>query len=364
MRFDRILPAATLAGLLSLVSGGVSAQEVAPRTPEALRIFVPVFSSGETKAVDVQTKVISMALYFEILKAFAGSGNAARGAWILYGQSELSDQSHRSAEASASFPSVFADIVFWGNVVELGEHLIVEPYLTRTAISRKRNIQPEFLNAAFDVGGKTIDLSLANSSAFFDLEPFLVSREVISRHADYEKGIPIYGSATAPEPDTFINDPVYFESITTEAALVRYHGNQRGWIRFPELSPEQLTMIDFGHGLINVLRGDWQSAEREFSTLVELPMLPNALRIDALIYLGIAREKLGEDGLPAFRQAWDLNAFNRDAAMFLMLGLVRDAYEEGTLSTEFSDVLEQSKKLFAQDDPWLRDLRHVADALG
>jgi hypothetical protein len=313
--------ATALNGLLNVSAGSA----------EPLRILVPPFY-GET----VISKVISMTVYFEMVKAFRGPNTAERGAWILYGIDALHDASHRSATDAALWPSVSADVVIWGKVSRFGDGFVVEPYLTRTPISRERKSQPETLAARFSTPQREYDLSLANSAAFFDLEPFIVGSTIVKNYGDYIDGIPIYATESTGLPTAHTNDVIYFVEIKENVARVRYNERSEGWIRFPKLPEENLSMIYFGRGMIQILRGDWQQAVESFSYLIGFSTLPNALRVSANIYLGIADYKLGQSGLLEFRRAYALNGFDKDAARFMMLGLLLDyrQFRDPALLTE------------------------------
>jgi hypothetical protein len=113
--------------------------------------------------------------------------------------------------------------------------------------------------------------------------------------------------------------------------------------------------------LIQILRGDWSNALHSFTELVEFASLPNGLRLNAHIYRGIARYKMGESGLADFRRAFFLNAFDKDAAAFLMLGLLLDyrMNNDVSLLTELEEAISGAKVVFAENDRWFSDLRRV-----
>jgi hypothetical protein len=344
-----------LAAILVAATGALAAFPAVSAEP--LRILVPKFT-GEQEV----TEAVSMTVYFEMLKAFSSSSGAERGAWILYGQDEFDDPSHKGAVNSASWPSVRADIVVWGNATRFGDGIIIDPRITRTPISRQRKEQPEVLRADFKTPTGEYDLSLANSAAFFDLEPFVLPNTFIEESDNYSKGIPIYKSADSSKPGEFTSNVVYFLEVTDKAALVRYDGTKEGWIKFPRLPREDLSMVYFGQGLIHILRGDWRGATRSFEELNEFPSLPNSMRIDTNIYLGIARYKLGRSGLAEFRRASTLNGFDRDAVKFHLIGLLLDYRQkrDRELLDELDKSIEKHQVLFSTDDPWFSDLRRLA----
>ena len=323
---------------------------------EPLRILVPPF-----KGERIISKVITMTVYLEMIKAFRGPYIAERGVWILYGGEELSDVSHRSAMDAALWPSVSADLVIWGSITQLHDGFVVEPYVTRTPISRKRKVQPEILTARFHTARGEYDVSLANTAAFFDLEPFTVAGSIVEHYENYTHGIPIYPTEHASEPKAYTNDVTSFLEVKENAVRVGYGANHEGWIRFIKLGREDLSMIHFSHGLIRVLRGDWRSAVESFTNLTKFSSLPNGLRVDAHIYLGIARYKLGQSGLEEFRRAFMLNAFDKDAASFLFLGLLLDYYQnrDPSLLAELDIHISKSQILFSETNRWFSDMRQL-----
>ncbi len=93
--------------------------------------------------------------------------------------------------------------------------------------------------------------------------------------------------------------------------------------------------------------------------------LPNALRIDVHIYLGIAHYKLGVSGIEEFRRAYALNAFDKDAASFLMLGLLLDYRKshDPSILNELDKKIANAQVLFSKTDSWFSKLRQLAAAL-
>jgi len=344
----------TLASILVVVTGAFAASPTLSAEP--LRILVPKFS-GEREV----TTAVSMTVYFEMLKAFGSPSGAERGAWILYGQDESNISSHKDAVDAASWPSVRADIVVWGHATRYGDGVVIDPRVTRTPVSRQRKEQPEVLQAIFETPAGEYDLSLANSAAFFDLEPFVLSNAFIEQSENYSKGIPIYPSLDSDKPGEYTSNVVYFLEVSETAALVRYDGAKEGWIKFPALPREDLSMAYFGQGLIHILRGDWRGASKSFTELNEFSSLPNSMRVDANIYLGIAQYKLGLDGLATFRRAAGLNGFDKDAVKFFLVGLLLDYRQkrEPALLDELATNIEKHQVLFSTSDPWFSDLRKL-----
>jgi len=339
--------------MATLVAGLSPAAQAA----DPLRIFVPPF-----KGDAAVSRAVSMTVFFEMVKAFSGPTNAERGAWVLYGQDDFNNPSHKNAINEASFPSISADIVIWGNVNRFSDGIVIEPHVTRTPIGRERDRQPEILRAKFQTANGNYDLSRANASAFFDLEPFTLSNNYIDKVDNYAEGIPIFSAVDAPEPVAYTDDTIRFIEVKDKAAYVHYHGGKKGWVKFPQLPREDLSVVHFGRGLIQVLRGDWHSATKSFTDLIKFPSLPNSLRVDANIYLGIARYKLNQSGLAQFRQAASLNAFDRDAASFLLLGLLLDYRKtrDPRLLKELDVAISKHQVLFSSSNPWFSQLRRLA----
>ena len=218
-----------------------------------------------------------MAVFLEIVKAFQNPDGAERGAWILYGQTPLGDSTHQSAVDAASWPSNSADIVIWGNVTRLADGYVVEPFVAISPIVRRRDVQPDLLEINFNTGFGHHALAIANSAAYFDLEPFSITDEAVTQFGDYAKGVPIYSSPFAAIPIAYTNGILVFRQIGSRAALVDYGSGRLGWIKLPTLSSDELAIVEIGQGLIRILR-HWTGAEQNFNALLRLSSLPNRLR--------------------------------------------------------------------------------------
>lgn len=327
---------------------------------EPLRILIPAF-----KGKPVISRVISMTVYFNMIKALSGPNTAERGIWILYGEEEMQHASHKSAEAAASWPSVSADIAIWGKTTRVGKGFVVEPFITLSSISQKRRVRPDKLKAVFSTPEGRYDLSIASPVRFFDLEPFAVSADITERYGEYADGIAIYDSETATTPKAHTRDVVHFLEIKRNAARIRDSHNREGWIHLPELSRDNLTIVSFGHGMIQFLRGDWKDAIASFTDVNKFTDLPNALRIDTNLYLGISRYNLGQSGLADFRRAMALNAYDRNAARFLLLGYLLDyrRSHNSALLKSFDETMKRTRILFAKDNRWFQNLQQVAREL-
>jgi hypothetical protein len=101
--------------------------------------------------------------------------------------------------------------------------------------------------------------------------------------------------------------------------------------------------------------------------VLDNPSTRTPLRIDALLYRGMAKERLGGSGREDFLQAYDLSPFAQTTVRYLIMSDL-SALARGNLSPDAADALHdrlratiaRERYLFAPEDPWLQQ---VEDAL-
>ena len=320
---------------------------------DALRILI-TRPEGDTAA----SRAIQMRFFFEMIRAFHGSRSAERGAWVLYSSDPPERPGHQGAVEAAMWPSVRADIVIWGKVVRLHDGYVVQTYISRTPISYERNVQPDSLGVTLDGPGGIAEYKLTNSAAFFPMEPFEVSVEVEREFRLFQDGVPIYDAPDAFEPIDYSNSVLWFMEVRDDAVRVQYDGLKSGWLRYSGANERDMLTTEFGHGLVQVLRGDWQNAHESFTALLTLDYLPNELRQNAFIFRGIAAEKLGTSGDKDFSHAYALNDFDHDAARFHLTTLLRRANEPGGFERA-KKGWDQLRLLTRSNDPMSSAIRRV-----
>lgn len=328
---------------------------------EPLRLLVPEFFGPKPLSQHVRTTI-----FFEITKAFRAVDAPDKGVWILYGQDELQQPSHDAVLSAAKWPSVSADLVVWGQVHQYDDGVVVQPYLTLTSLIKKRLVRPELWTLTLKDGtGETIRLELDIPGQFYQFEPLLLTAEAIIAFEN-PQGVPLY---SARQEGTIIGSigkgVIWFDEIHDDALLVATNG-LKGWVRIWPITQQRSEAIDFSKGMVRLLRGDWRGAQHSFAAVLENSDLPQNLRIHALIYSGLAKEKSGLSGRSEFTAAYALNRLDKAVAAYLLMSQAAEiARLQGAEAQEqlpkaqdnLRTTLSATKNLFAEDDPLLSKMR-------
>ena len=324
---------------------------------EPLRLLVPPFEGPEPLSKHIRTTI-----YVELIKAFQHSSTTQKGAWILYGLDPMNQASHQAAIDAASWPSVRADLTIWGQVRDFPDGVVVQLYLTITPILLDRSIRPEKWEIHFknNHGTRETTLEMNLPGLYYEFEPFILPNEVIYQF-EYPQGIPLYSKRSGGEKIGRLEELMRFYEVYDDAILVQ-SGGLSGWLRSADLSKLDSEAMDFIKGAIRLMRGDWRGAENSFNKLLSNKKVTQNLRIQTLIYIGIAREKSGKDGSKQFQQAYNLNKLDRTSAAYLLMSRVAllkraqqlpsgDSFNESMrlLKKDYNKV----KGLFPKNDAWL-----------
>ncbi|ODS29933.1 MAG: hypothetical protein SCARUB_04965 [Candidatus Scalindua rubra] len=330
---------------------------------EPLRLLVPFFIGPKPLSPHVRTTI-----YFELSKAFRSYGSTDKGAWILYGIEEMREPSHNAAIDAASWPSVHADLVIWGQVHRYDDGVAVQLFLTVTPIIKKRQVRPELWTiSAPKYNGEAYRVELDIPGRFYEFEPLILTKDVVIQYEKPE-GIPLYRSRQGGETIGFLGELFYFLEIHDDALRLRSDDTE-GWVRTKNISKGHSEAITFAKGMVRLLRGDWKGSLESFSKVLENSNIPQNLRVHALIYSGLAKEKTDSSGMQEFEAAYRLNRLDKGAASYLLMSRIMDIVRAKRQSDKtklevcvhkFKKDLKSVKVLFVNNDKWLQ---HIEDFL-
>ncbi|NOQ78110.1 MAG: hypothetical protein GQ546_01780 [Gammaproteobacteria bacterium] len=327
---------------------------------EPLRLLVPKFFGPEPLSQHVRTTI-----YFEMVNAFKAVDTPDKGAWILYGQEKLKHQNHNSVLAAAKWPSVRADLAIWGQVRQYDDGVVLQPYLTVTSLIKKRQIRPELWTLTLkDNEGRPIRFELDIPGQFYQFEPLLLNTETILAFEN-PQGMPIYSGRKSGAIIGHLGEVIRVYELYDDAQLIATNGI-KGWLRIKPIGQTKSEAINFSKGMVRLLRGDWRGTQRSFTEVLKNHNLPQKLRIHALIYTGLAKEKSGVSGMNEFSNAYDINRLDKAAAAYLLMSqaaeisrLQHSGMQSQLQKTHdnLQSTLKSAKNLFAKDDPWLAKMR-------
>ncbi len=324
---------------------------------EPLRLLVPSFLGPEILSQHVRTTV-----YLELIKAFRHVDIPLKGGWILYGVDDLLEPSHNAAINAAIWPSVQADLAIWGQVYPYGNGVVVQMFLSVTPILKERKVRPEVwtIDTRKD-NGEDYKIQLDIPGQFYEFEPFILPREVIIQYQKPE-GLPLYRSREGDEIIAPLGKVMHFREIHGDAFLVESDGIE-GWIKPTNILNRVSEAIPFAKGFVHFLRGDWRGSLKDFSGFLENKKITQNLRVHALIYSGLAKEKIGWSGNEEFETAYSMNRLDRVAASFVLMSHIanitraRDRGDDLSLKaakTRLGANLKSVRVLFRKNGQWIR----------
>lgn len=348
----RALAAVALALALAL-SGTALAQD-------QVKILVPVFS-GEAKL----GKTTSNLLRLQVSQTFQVAGTNTR-AVMIFREMPLADSSHEAAIAAAMKLGTLAHLVLWGESYEYPDGVVVQAHLSTTPhLYQGREKRPELW--LLSVPGTDIQVRSELPRELYEFPPIILSPEAARHYQDMD-GLIIYRDRQFTQPVGRFRDVFRAFKYEPDAVFLE-SGGASGWVPLPHLTDESNEVVDFASAYVRLLRGDWPGAAQLLRRVVSRVDITPEVAIDARIFLGVAEEKMGRSGLSRFKEAIELNPYDRGAATHLLMGRLAEAVRKtGQPRKEAVEALRRDMAalsfLFSPDSLWIARVGAAADALG
>jgi hypothetical protein len=326
---------------------------------EPLRMLVPAFFGPEPLSQQVRTT-----LFFEIVKGLQALDAPGKGVWILYGENKIERPTHDAILESTAWPSVRADLAIWGQVHQFDDGVVVQLHFSLTPLLKQRAVRPELWGLSLrNSAGQYEKFELDIPGQFYTFEPMLLTPEAVMKFSDPTR-IGLYSLRQGGELRGTVGEVIHFYEIYDDASKISTN-NKIGWVRTPPITKQDSEAIAFSKGLVRLLRGDWRGAQQSFNSVLANKNLPQELRIHALLYLGLAKEKGGDAGRREFEMAHRLNPLDRSAVAYLLMSELADISKlqtqgkKGSLKAarqRLRETLDSTRVLFPADDAWLKHI--------
>jgi hypothetical protein len=328
---------------------------------DRVAILIPAFSDQAGLGLNVAT-VLNLQLFNTLQKSPTPNpqkvsfGNAT----IFWRAEPLSEPTQRGAARAAETNLEPTQFVLWGTASAYAGGVFVQARLSLPAIKTARRVRREVweLTLPEKAGGSILSLDVpARQYAF---EPIVLDNDIVQKYSS-PAALKIYRDKSLKESVGSLEGGD-FKAVGHEIDGEWLSQPVHGWLPLPELAKQTSEIIEFTGGLIRIFRSDWNGATTLLRKVLEHPSTPTSIRIDTLLYLGLAAEKQQRSGRAEIEQAYNLNPLSQASASYLIMSAFSD-YKRATSSLErkaavdrIGSLLEQNSFLFPRDSKWFSEI--------
>lgn len=329
-----------------------------------IHILVPRFDGIPNIGGSVAT-VLNLELW-RTMKASPKVNGVLFSGRVSWSPEALPEQSHISAEEVAQKPHVTAQMVLWGKAWEFGNGVVAQTYLSLPNYEDLRPTWPERWFVKLKLNKADAEWELDIPTRRYEFPPIALRSEVVSQFRDVG-GLILYR-------DQELQHPLHKLEMTNftgsghagDRSQLTLPNGETGWIKLPKLSDQTSSIINFVGGVIRIFRGDYAGAQELLQSVSRAEDANQQLRLDSLLYLALAADRLDADPLVYTRAALKLNPYSAAAVRYHLTAqcsvFSRNRMSEGRTDTRaFVNALNKTigdyGYLLAADDPILRGVR-------
>jgi hypothetical protein len=263
-----------------------------------------------------------------------------------------------------------AQIVIWGRTWHYGTGYILDPVLAiRTPKDEARALRLDW-NATL---GSAPAISVELPAKTLPFAPVVLPDNVLAELND-PAFLTLYDRQTCQFiVDQYVGDYFQADEFTIkghqDVALVSHRAGKspdQGCVRLPGLRLQRSNIVRYSGGLVAFFRGEWAYARDLLYSVANDEKERKSVRASALIYIGVASERLGEDPVPSIERAYALNMLEPQGVKYLCVAHLRIAARSGiddaTRASHLQKIraiLAERRTLFPSHDPWVESLEQV-----
>jgi hypothetical protein len=329
--------------------------------PDNITVYAPAFAGPDALGRNVAT-ILQLQLWHSF-RRMPWPDNPQRHDFgpglIVWDPKPLPEPDHTEAEAAAQRLDLLAQIVIWGRAYPYGGGVAVQANISLPAYQDFR--EAHFERWQVELAGETFVVDVPRRR--FEVSSIVLDAAIVEKYS-LPSALEIHTQRRGGEVLGSVGSQMRATQFEPDLAYVR-SGGVEGWVRLPELSRSRSELVEVAAGIVRVYRGDFEGAIASFSRVLENPSTRTPLRIDALLYRGMAKERLGRSGRDDFLQAYALSPFAQTTVRYLIMAelsaLARDpsAAAAAELRERIRATIERERYLFAPDDPWLERVEGV-----
>lgn len=349
-----------LAILITLMVGVPPASAIT--NPDEIIVYIPAFESEGALGQNVAT-ILNFQVW-HTLRRYPWPNNPQNHdfgpATIIWSDRPIDNTRHDSATQRAKQITVLAQIVLWGKAYLYGNGVIVQANLTlpKYADLRERKLEVWHI----DIGNQSLAVDIPRRR--FEFSSIILSPDFVANYSA-PAALKIYQQRHGGEPIGTVGNKFTGLQFEPDLAKVR-SGSVTGWVRLPQLSKNKTEVIDMTAAIIRIYRGDWQGAITALNRVIDNPAVRVHLRLDAYLYRGMAKERLGRSGREDFEQAYAISPYAKTTVQYLIMSDIArlahvrvDSDEANRLRERIRELEARHHHLFSPQDPWLGQLERL-----
>ncbi len=361
----------TVLALYLLLASAISH---AVNNPDQITVYFPAFQGPEHLGLNVST-VLSLQLA-QTTRRMPWPNNPDKhdfGEGIIRWSAEpLDSYAVQGLVEAAQRKNLLAQIVVAGTVRRFAGNFVVEldVVLPEYKVAPSMNCASladtkcDYRTKNFEVwkigtGSEKIEVGLPKR--YFSISSIVLKPDVVNRYKA-ASGLTIRESLNGGKVLGETGDRLRFVEFNKSmpgAPTKVISGNIQGYVTLPELSDAVSEFSDMVGGILQLFRGDWQWAISSFTQVLENPNTRIPLRVDALLYRGMARFQNGGNGLDDITTAASLAPYDVTVTKYLAMALIAN----GINSDQIKQMLHDKALLFARDDDWYNKVHRYLNHL-
>lgn len=334
---------------------------------DKITLFIPAFDGPDSIGRNVAT-VLNLRIWSSFRKKpwphnpknlDFGKGE------VVWDHNSLNAQSHEEAEATAMNSKILAQMVLWGKTYPYGNGFIVQTNMSIPKYNDYRLDNNELWKLKID----DIEIISDIPRRRFEVSSIVLKSEVVERYS-LPSSLKLYKARDSNEIIGSVGNSYIGIQLEPKADLAKVITNDTtGWVRLPELSKNPTEVSDFVGGVVKIFRSDWEGAISSMKRVLANNKLKTPLKIDALLYTGLALEKQGKRGTEYFDQAMVLNPYAKRTVIYSIMSELSyldhllqsdaDTTELNNLLSEIKEKVKNHEKLFSLNDQWLLNTKEL-----
>jgi hypothetical protein len=329
--------------------------------PDQITVYAPAFEGPDALGRNVAT-ILQLQLWSSFRRMpwpDNPQGHDFGPAVIVWDAEPLPELDHAFAEAAARGANLLAQMVIWGRAYPYGGGVAVQANISLPRYADFREGRLETWRV--ELAGARFEVDVPRRR--FEVSSIVLDGEIVETYS-LPSALTIHSAREGGEVLGSVGGAMRATQFEPDLAYVR-SGEVEGWVRLPALSRARSELVEVAAGIVRIFRGDFEGAISTFTRVLEIASTRTPLRIDALLYRGMAKERLGRSGREDFLQAYALSPFAQTTVRYLIMAdlaaLARDPAADAAalLRERIRTTIEREGYLFAPDDPWLRQVEGI-----